>query len=316
MHAHKTATVFGGTGFIGRQIVRELAARGYVVKVATRIPESAYFLRPCGTVGQVVPFACAYDDPSSIARAIDGSDVVINCIGVLYERGGNTFERAHVDIPTSIAKACKVHAVKRFIHLSALSCDMSSSAYAQSKLKGEEAIRSVFSAVTIMRPSVVFGENDNFFNMFATLTSFVPVLPLIGGGRTKFQPVFVGDVADAVINSIQSSDTKGCVYQLGGPETVDFKSIYELIFLHTGRRRAMLPLPFALARMQAVLLNLFPTPLLTPDQVESLKTDNVVSDDALGLSDLGVVPTAMSLILPTYLERYRDGGRFAQHKAA
>lgn len=314
----KIATVFGGTGFVGTQVVRELATLGYIVKVATRIPESAYFLKPCGNVGQIVPVACDYRDDAGLAEIVKHSDIVVNCIGILYERGRkNSFKRMHVDVPAMIAKACSDGGVTRFVHISALGCDKGTSKYAKTKLQGEKAVHENYPKATILRPSVIFGEGDNFFNMFAELARFVPFLPLIGGGKTKFQPVYVGDVADAVIRVSHQADPiyQGKVYQLGGPEVVDFKEIYQFIFKHTGRVRRLIKIPFGFAKFEAMFLSLLPKPLLTPDQVESLKTDNIVEDGALGFHSLGIVPKSMDSIVPFYLERYRAGGVFAKQKA-
>ena len=316
---NKIATVFGGTGFLGTQIVRELAALGYVVKVATRIPERAYFLKPCGNVGQIVPFACQYSDTKSVRKAVKNAEIVVNCNGILYEKGKSSkFKRVHVDIPAMIAKACADEKVSRFVHISALSCDKGTSKYAKSKLEGEKAVHSNFPSATILRPSVVFGADDNFFNMFAELSRYMPFLPLIGGGKTKFQPVYVGDVADAVIKVATDGGTmyQRKVYQLGGPDIVDFKEVYELIFKYTGRRRKLVNLPFCVAKAEATFLGLLPKPLLTRDQVESLKTDNIVEDGALGFNSLGMVPTDMDAILPFYLEHYRAGGAIAKEQAA
>lgn len=318
----KVATVFGGTGFIGRQVVRALAARGVRVKVATRVPERAYFLKPCGQVGQVVPFACNYKDPSSLNAAVAGSDYVVNCIGVLYERGKRcTFEKIHVDLPAALARACAENKVSRFVHISALGCDKATSRYAQSKMRGEKAVLENFPEAVILRPSVVFGPDDDFFNMFAELARFVPVLPLIGGGKTRFQPVYVGNVADAVLSVLQDTHIgkngpAGKTYQLGGPEVLSFREIYERLFRYTGRRRCMVHLSYGLAKVEASFLSLLPHPLLTPDQVESLKSDTVVDEGALGLETLGVLPSSMDAILPQYLTRYHEGGRFGAVKAS
>ena len=311
---NKIATIFGGTGFIGTQVVRELAAKGVTVKVATRVPESAYFLKPCGAVGQVVPFACDYS-VESIAAAVQNSDFVVNCIGILYERGKRqTFQRAHTDIPERIARQSLRAGVKRLVHISALACERGTSKYAQSKHDGEMAVLNQFHEAVILRPSVVFGENDEFFNMFArmiqVLPSFIP-LPLIGGGKTKFQPVFVGDVADAVMAGLHKTETSGKIYELGGADTIDFKGIYHRLFDEIHRKQALISTPFWFANIQAFFMSLLPKPLLTRDQVESLKTDNVMNENALGLKELGVNVTSMDSILPTYLDYYRPGGRFA-----
>jgi len=316
----KIATVFGGTGFVGRQVVRELARLGFTVKVATRIPESAYFLRPCGVVGQIAPLACDYNNEKSIMQAVQGAVCVVNCIGILHERRKGAFQAAHVDIPAAIAKACKKQNVRRFVHISALGIEKSGSKYAASKREGEKAVRKSFSSATILRPSVIFGEDDKFFNMFAELARFFPALPLIGGGHTKFQPVYVGDVADAVIAaltlpSVGEQNPQGKTYELGGPETVTFRNIYERLFDYTGRRRFLIPLPWWLAKIEAFFLECLPDPPLTRDQVESLKTGSVVSGKQPGLAELGVQPHTMAMILPHYLERYRAGGRFAGKKS-
>ena len=317
---NKTATVFGGTGFIGTQIVRELAKKGWTVKVATRIPESAYFLRTCGVVGQVVPFACDYSESKSIAAAVHGADYVVNCIGLLYEKRKGDFERAHVDLAKDIAKACAKENVERFVHVSSLGVNAGSK-YGTTKLEGEKAVTKAFPLATILRPSVVFGHNDEFFNMFASLSRIAPVLPLIGGGHTKFQPVYVGDVADAAMAAITlpavgENDPRGKIFELGGPEVVDFKEVYQRLFKYTGRSRKTMSLPWGIAKMQARILSLLPKPLLTVDQVESLKSDNVVGKDAKKLQDLGVSPTSMDLILPEYLCRFKPGGAFGDKRQA
>ncbi len=312
----KIATVFGGTGFIGRQVVRGLARRGYTVKVASRVPESAFFLRPAGVVGQIVPFACDYKNSESIGEAVHGADIVVNCVGILHERRKGDFRRAHADIPAAIAAACAYEKVKRLVHISIPNIEADKSRYAATKLEGERVVLAAFPHVTILRPSVVFGSDDNFFNKFARLARLLPVLPLIGGGKTKFQPVFVGDVADAVLVAAHNPAAAGQIFELGGPETVSFKEIYEILFRYTGRSRRTINLPWGVAKVQATFTGMLPNPLLTRDQVESLKTDYTVAGDALTFADLGITPTAMDVILPTYLESYRPGGRFANQKAA
>lgn len=310
--------IFGGTGFLGKYITQDLARAGYRIKIATRIPESAYELRPYGDVGQIVPVLCDYKDEQSIQEAVKGCDGVINLIGILYQKGKNNFERAHVEIPSKIAQACADLGVKKFIHVSALGVDKAESKYAASKLKGEEAIKDYFPDVTILRPSVVFGPEDNFFNMFAKLSTFLPALPLIGGGETKFQPVYVGDIAEGILNIVKekSDKFKGQIYELGGPEIVSFKEIYEILLHETRRDRALISVPWAVAKLQGFAFGLLPKPLLTVDQVRSLKTDNVIQEGAQILEDLDVEPTAMRTILPKYLACYRRGGRFADKKAS
>ncbi len=317
---NKIATVFGGTGFIGRHIVRSLARRGIVVKVATRVPERAYFLKPSGAVGQIVPVVCDYSNAQSVLEAVAGADYVVNCIGILYERGKrSTFQRAHVDVPALIARSCADADVSRFVHISALACDLGVSKYAKSKYAGEKAVLGNFPRATILRPSVVFGEGDNFFNLFAELSRYMPFLPLIGGGITRFQPVFVADVAECAVAALVAPSDQYCgqVYHLGGPDVVNFKQIYQLIFKYTGRKRKLVSVPYNVAKMEASLLSLLPKPLLTRDQVESLKTDNVVRNNAQGMSAFGIVPKSLDLVLPSYLSRYKKGGgRFDEAHAA
>lgn len=316
MRDYKTACIFGGTGFIGTQVVRELAGRGIRIKVATRTPESAYFLRPCGSVGQIVPYQCDYSETESVRKAVSGCDYVVNCVGILFEKKKNSFERVHAEIPATIAKACADEGVERFVHISALGIEASTSKYAHSKFQGEKAVKKEFPAVSIMRPSVVFGEDDDFFNKFAAMAPFVPFMPLIGGGHSKFQPVYVGDVADAIVACLTlpamgDGNPQGKTFELGGPDVVTFKKIYETLFEYTENPRPLVTLPWGLAKLQASVLSLMPKPILTPDQVESLKSDTIVGKDADTLASLGVQPTAMRSILPTYLSRYKPGGRFA-----
>lgn len=319
---YKTATVFGGTGFIGRQIVRELGKRGWVVKVATRVPERAYFLRPHGVVGQIVPFHCDYSDSKSIAKAVEGADAVINCIGILYERKRGDFTRMHTDLPGDIAKAASKAGVERLVHLSAAGVEECRSKYGHSKTEGDKAVRKAFPTATILRPSIVFGPDDDFFNKFAELSRFLPMLPLIGGGHTRFQPVFVGDVADAAMAAIErpavgKDNPQGRIYGLGGSEILSFEELYLRLFKYTGRVRALVRLPFWVAKIEATFLNLLPgPPLLTRDQVEALKTDSIADEEDFHLEDLGVSPTGLDSILPSYLSMYRSGGRFGDLKEA
>lgn len=310
---NKTAVVFGGTGFVGRYIVQELAKKGVTIKVASRSPQSAYFLRTCGNVGQVVPVFCDYSD-KSIDEAIKGCDIVVNCVGILYKKGKATFRKMHVELPRTIAKACKKHDVKRFVHISALGVQNSKSKYAKSKLAGEEEVQKAFPQAAILRPGVIFGAEDEFFNRFAGMMSYLPFLPLIGGKKTKLQPVYVCDIAEAAVKTIfGDEELQGRIYALGGPEVISLKEVYERIFEETGKSRPIISIPFWVAKIQAFFLQLLPgTPLLTVDQVRSLQTASIVKDDQRTFEDLGIKPTAMSLILPTYLNQYRNGGPFAE----
>lgn len=315
----KTICVFGGTGFLGKYIVQILARQGWRIKIATRHPESAYDLKTYGNVGQIVPLACNYHDGIDIDNAVMGCDAVINLIGILYEKNKNSFTRIHVDIPEQIAKSCAKHGVKSLVHLSALGVDKGTqktrSKYANSKLAGEKVVRDAFPMAAILRPSVIFGPGDGFFNLFAKLAACLPALPLIGGGKTKFQPVYAGDVATAAGKIVEEMHQGkkaygGKIYELGGPEIMNFKEIYHRLFKEINRTRKLIALPWGVAKLQATFLGLLPKPLLTRDQVKSLKTDNIVSKGALGFGDLGIAPTAMQSVLSDYLACYKRGGRF------
>ncbi|MEM9468537.1 MAG: complex I NDUFA9 subunit family protein [Pseudomonadota bacterium] len=305
----KTICLFGGSGFIGRRICQELAAQGHSIRIATRDPKNAQSIDAHGSVDKINIVECEYDEVS-IQQAIQGCDIVINLVGILYEKGQNTFQRIHTDLPEKIAKACKTQKIKTFIHLSALGIDISESQYAASKLSGEKALLKEFPKAVILRPSIVFGSDDNFFNMFADLSKLLPALPLIGGGKTKFQPVYVGDIADAITNiisqkDVQLSDVEGQVFELGGPDVESFKQLFDRLLEETNRRRFLMPLPFPVAKIQAMVMSLAPKPLLTPDQVASLKSDNIVSKSSKTLNNLGVAPTSMDKILPTYLGSHK-----------
>lgn len=313
---YKQACVFGGTGFIGRQVVRALADQGYTIKVATRVPESAFFLRTAGNVGQIVPFLCRYGDEASIRQAVSGCDVVVNCVGILYEKGKSSFTKVHTELPRSIAKACREEKVRSLVHVSSLGCESAGSKYGKSKRNGELAVLENFPRAVILRPSVVFGPEDNFFNLFARLSVLLPALPLIGGGQTKYQPVYVGDVANAIAISASHEAFGGKIYELGGPEILTFRQIYNRLFEETGRKRLLVSLPWGIARIQGALMGCLPQPILTADQVETLKTDSIVGSGMPTLADLGIVPTGMDAILPGYLARYRPGGRFGDKKRA
>lgn len=306
----KVVTVFGGTGFLGRYIVAELAKIGATIKIVTRHTQSAYFLRTYGDVGQIVPVYSAYSSAEDIEHIIDGSYAVINCLGILNESGKRSnFARVHTELPKWMAKASAKTGVHRFIHISALGVDKSQSKYAITKILGERAVREFFPSTTILRPSVIFGVEDNFFNMFARLAKFLPVLPLIGGGKTRFQPVYVMDVAKAVVHALCDIQTCGQIYELGGPEVLSFKDIYKRLFSYTGKQRCLISLPWPVARLQAFLMGILPNPPLTGDQITSLQTDNVVSSGVFGLKDLSIRATPMDMIVPHYLNFPTAGKR-------
>ena len=295
-------TIFGATGFIGSQIVRDLANQGYILRLAEKHPKKADRLKFNGMVGQIQPIACDYS-AKDIENAIDGATYVVNTIGIIAEKGHRSFMDTHCYLPEKIAKACAKNNVKQLIHISALGVETNKSNYAKSKLAGEKLICKNFENITILRPSVVFGYEDNFFNMFAKIAQISPFLPLIGGGKTKFQPVYVGDVADAVTQAIKQKAYG--IYELGGPEVLNFKELLQKMLRYTGQKVKLIVLPYWAAKIQAVLMSILPNPPITLDQIKSLKHNNIVSDNAKTLPDLSVKPTSMDAILPNYLERYR-----------
>ena len=305
-----TATVFGGAGFIGRYIVKRLAARGFVVRVAGRDPERALALKPMGVPGQIVPIRAPVTEPRAVAAAVAGASVVVNCVGILFETTRARFTAIQGEAPGTIGRAAAEAGAQRLVHLSAIGADADSpSLYARTKAAGEAAVRAAFPAATILRPSIVFGPEDGFFNRFGALARLLPVLPVYGGGRTLFQPVYVGDVADAVMAAIDRPEAMGRTYELGGPRTYTFRALIDYILTETGRRRLVLDLPFAVGEVQARLFELLPTPPLTRDQLLLLRRDNVVSPGALTLADLGITPKAVEAIVPAYLARFRPGGK-------
>jgi uncharacterized protein YbjT (DUF2867 family) len=322
--ARRVVTVFGGSGFIGRNVVKRLAAQGWVVRAAVRDPIAAEFLKPMGDVGQVTPLRADITNPQSVAMAVAGVDAVVNLVGVLYESGRASFDAIHVKGAANVAAAAKAAGVTRLVHLSALGADKNSeSAYARSKALGEEAVLAAFPGASIVRPSVVFGPDDGFFNRFGKLAMVSPVLPvftndgfkpvcgesgcsidLFGSGGTIFQPVSVADVAQAVVQMLDDGRHAGKTFELGGPRRYSMKEIMELVMASTGRRRILVPLPFGLGMLQAAFLQLLPSPPLTRDQVRMMKVDNVVRGGKPGLAELGITPTAAEAILPLYMKRY------------
>lgn len=302
----KQITLFGGTGFVGRHLVRRLAKTGAVIRIATRDAEKALLLKPMGDVAQIVPVSCSVRSDALVAKAIGQSDVVINLTGILFERGRDSFQSVHVEAAARIARLASEAGAKRLLHMSALGASESAKAnYARSKYAGEQAVQTFFPNATIFRPSIIFGPEDSFFNKFAAMAQISPALPLIGGGVTKFQPVYVGDVADAMTNVLHQHGTCGALFELGGPQIYSFRDLLELMLKEIGRKRRLVNLPWGIATLQAALLQLLPQPLLTRDQVTLLKTDNVVSSGAKTLKELGINPTALELILPIYMDRFK-----------
>jgi uncharacterized protein YbjT (DUF2867 family) len=307
-------TVFGGSGFLGRHVVRALAKRQYRIRVAVRRPDLAGHLQPLGLVGQIAAVQANLRHPPSVAAAVEGADVVINLVGILFERGRQRFDAVHAQGAESVALAAAAHDA-RMIHVSAIGADENSSAaYARSKAAGERAVLAATPGAAIFRPSIIFGPNDSFFNRFGAMAQVLPALPLIGGGHTRFQPVFAGDVAEAIVKAVEGETKPGAIYELGGPEILTFKELMEFVLATIERRRLLLPLPFAVAKFQASLFALLPTPPLTPDQVELLHYDNVVSEAAIRegrtLEGLGIIPRPIEAIVPSYLWRFRRAGQF------
>jgi NADH dehydrogenase len=308
-------TVFGGSGFLGRHVVRALCKQGYRIRVAVRRPDLAGHLQPLGRVGQIHAVQANLRYPDSVAAAARDSEAVINLVGVLFESGRQKFDPVHAEGAGCIARAAAAVGA-RMIHVSALGADSQAPAlYARTKAEGEEAVRAAVPAATIFRPSIVFGPEDDFFNRFAALARMSPALPLIGGGQTRFQPVFVGDVAQAIVKAVDGLTKPATTYELGGPEVKTFKELMQFVLRVTGRNRLLVPLPFALARFQAIFLQLLPKPLLTVDQVRLLERDNVVSAQAQSegrtLEGLGIDPASFEAIVPSYLWRFRKAGQFS-----
>jgi uncharacterized protein YbjT (DUF2867 family) len=310
-------TVFGGTGFVGRQVVRSLAKQGWRIRVAARNVGRGYRLRMLGDVGQIEVVQANIRDAASVGRALDGAEACVNLVGVLYESGRQGFATLHAEAAGAIAQAAAARGITSFVQMSAIGADAASPAkYARTKAAGEAAVRAVLPSAVILRPSIVFGSEDAFFNRFAGLTTFSPALPLIGGGHTRFQPVFVGDVAAAVAEVLGDPAAAGRTYELGGPTVYSFRDLLAFILRETGRMRLLVPVPWFAAKMLGAVGDLQAAvpiipPQLTSDQVESLRIDNVVADGAAGLADLGIEPRAVEAIVPSYLYRYRKGGQYA-----
>ncbi len=314
--SYKTAVIFGGTGFVGKALVQRLAKTGITIRIPTRSPKKAESLRPLGNVGQIVPVACNIADNGALEACLAGADIVVNLIGILAEGRGNNFAALQAEFPARLGALAQKAGVQKLLHVSAIGADAASpSLYAQSKAAGENALKEKFPKVSIFRPSIIFGAEDNFFNLFAKMARLSPALPLIGGGHTKFQPVFVGDVADALMAALSNpSSTKqtydGQTYELGGPAIYSFKQLLQILLKTIGRKKLLLPLPWGLATLQGAILQNLPGQLLTIDQVRLLRTDNIVSGQYKGLADLGITPTALEGIIPTYLAAHKKGGRF------
>ena len=315
-------TLFGGSGFIGSQAVRALARRGWRIRVAVRNPVLAIEIQPLGDPGQIQFMRCDITSAEDVVAAVRGADAVVNLVGVLHDAGGKRgFDAVHTEAAKTIAEAAKAAGVERLVQISAIGADAASpSAYGRTKAQAEAAVRDVYPDAVILRPSLVFGAGDSFLNRFAAMATMAPALPLIGGGETRFQPVYVGDVAEAIARGVTRADAAGRTYELGGPSLYTFREVLELVRRETGRDRMLVSVPFIVAKPLGSLLQLSRfvglTPPLTRDQVLMLEKDNVVAADAFGLSDLGIDhPAGMAAIAPSYLWRYRVGGQFAEAPA-
>ncbi|MEO1470122.1 MAG: complex I NDUFA9 subunit family protein [Pseudomonadota bacterium] len=301
-------TIIGGSGFVGRYIARRMARRGWRVRVACRRPNDAHFVRPYGVVGQVEPVQCNVRDAASLARVIAGSDAVVYSVGVLFNAGRNTFEATQAEGPRLAAAAARAAGVGRFLLVSAIADPATGADYARTKAEGEAAVLADYPEATILRPSVVFGPEDGFFNRFASMARFSPVLPVVSGA-TRFQPVHVDDVAEAAEKALAGEVAPG-VYELGGPNVYTFRELVALTLRAVRRKRLILDLPVPIARLQASVMQLLPEPPLTVDQVKLLGADNVVSEGAKGFADLGIAPEAPEAIIETYLVRFRARGQY------
>jgi NADH dehydrogenase len=325
----RIVTVFGGSGFLGRYLVRALARDGWRIRVASRRPDLAYNLQPLGRVGQIHAVQANIRYPESIAAALNGAEAAVNLVGILSPWGKQTFDSVQAEGAATVAKAVAAAGISNFLHFSAIGADAASaSGYARSKAQGEASVLAAIPSAKILRPSVVFGPEDDFFNRFAFMAQVLPVLPLIGGGETKLQPVYVGDVADAGARLLRGEGKAGAAYELGGPSVKTMREIMEFVLATTHRKAFLAPLPFGLAgnigavveTLNRLLLGLLPQELVfTADQVELLRQDNIVSAQAVAegrtLAGLGLTPESVEAIVPTYLYRYRKNGQFADQRA-
>ncbi len=317
----KLVTVFGGSGFVGRYVVQALARRGHRIRVAVRRPDLAGHLQPLGMVGQIKAIQANLRYRWSVDRAVEGVDAVVNLVGILAESGRQTFDAVQAFGPRAIGEAARAQGIARVVHVSAIGADQPSTVgYMRSKAEGEAGIRETVPEAVIVRPSIVFGPEDSFFNRFAAMARLSPALPLIGGGKTRFQPVFAGDVGEAIARAVDGGAEPGAIYELGGPETLTFRQCMERMLKVTKRKRLLLPLPWFAARIMGRVGEYLPGKPITLDQVRMLMFDNVVSADAererRTLEGLGIEPTALEVVLPTYLSRFREYGEFAQTRTA
>ena len=303
--------IFGAGGFLGKHLMRQLTKLDYRVKVATRNPYLKGYLKPLGNPGQIELFKTNIFNLEDIKQVLKDCDFAINLVGILYETRKQKFDQVHSQFPHLLSNLCTEVGIKNLVHISALGVkERHTSLYMQSKLQGEKNIQNNFKPSVILRPSVVFGPEDKFFNTFASIAQFSPGLPLVGGGKTKFAPIYAGDVAKAIVKALELNNSGPKIYELGGPENYSFKELMEILLTEIKKKRFLIPIPFVAAKFQSYFLQMMPNPLLTPDQVELLKHNNIVSGDHPTLKDLGITGTPIQSILPKYIYRFRTGGQF------
>ena len=307
----KIICLFGGGGFLGKHLMRQLTRLDYRVKVATRNPYLKGYLKPLGSPGQIELFKTNIFNSEDLKQVLKNCDFAINLVGILHETRKQKFSQIHSQFPYLLSNLCNEIGINNLIHVSALGIkEKRLSRYMQSKLQGEKNIQENFKPSVILRPSVIFGPEDKFFNTFASVAQFSPVLPLIGGGKTKFAPIYVGDVAKAIVKSLELNNSEPKIYELGGPENYSFKELMELLLREIKKKKFLISIPFGIAKLQSYFLQMMPNPLLTPDQVEMLKYNNIVSGDYPTLKDLGITGTTIQSVLPKYIYRFRTGGQF------
>lgn len=309
----KVACIFGASGFIGRHLIRRLIKKGFRIIAVTRSPYLHGHLKPLGNPGQIDLEKVNLFDEERLRILIKSSDVVINLVGILYETKKQKFEDIHAKFPDLLSKLCSELNIKKLVHISALGINETvSSQYMQSKLKGEKNIINNFNCSVILRPSVIFGPEDKFFNRFASIAEFLPILPLIGGGLTYFQPIYVGDIAKSIMAVLEEEEINNNIFELGGPQIITYKELMKILLKEINKKRFLVPIPFPFAKFQAKILQLLPKPLLTTDQVEMLKYDNIVTNKYPTLKDLKINPKTIESVLPNYIWRFRKGGQFAK----
>ena len=307
----KIIAIFGAGGFLGKHLMRQLTKLDYRVKVATRNPYLKGYLKPLGNPGQIELFKTNIFNPEDVKQVLKDCDFAINLVGILYETRKQKFNQVHSQFSYLLSSLCSEAEIKNLVHISALGVkERHTSLYIQSKLQGEKNIQNNFKPSVILRPSVVFGPEDKFFNVFASIAQFSPGLPLVGGGKTKFAPIYVGDVAKAIVKALELNNSEPKIYELGGPKNYSFKELMEILLTEIKKKRFLIPIPFGVAKFQSYFLQLMPNPLLTPDQVELLKHNNIISGDHPTLKDLGITGTSIQSILPKYIYRFKTGGQF------